>query len=135
MSIKTGYTDAIELEYLKGNSHTQAFFAPNELRKIENFQDAYNDGFKDWHIHHRLEINPDGSYGKPMEQLLKENLYYHRPAHELIFLTENQHLKMHGRARHNPFGGIPILTIQQQIDLECATWQRFIERKKRMGLL
>ena len=88
------YTDPEELKYLYSKPQ-QNYFAPGELRNIENFKEANEDNYMGWCIHHRLEINPDGTPGKTVKMLLAENLYYMRPASELIFLRVSEHLKLH----------------------------------------
>lgn len=104
------YNDPIEKEYIisHGDSNTP-LFAPGELCKIENYELAKADGFTGWVIHHRLGISPDGTPGKLRRVLVSENLYYSRPANELLFLTASEHIKLHYRAmakkRHNTYIG------------------------------
>lgn len=126
-------TEKLESEYLKTRPYSVSPFKMGELYKIENFLLAYRDRYVGWHIHHRLEVSEDGSYIVPKKRLIELGLYYKRPASELIFLKNDVHGRLHGKVQsHNQMA---TLTIQQQIDLEYATWQRFIDRKKRMGLL
>lgn len=64
---------------------------------IENYQDAVNDKENTWHCHHRLELHPDNSVRFTVESLKKLDLYYNRPASELIFLKSEVHLSMHNK--------------------------------------
>ena len=68
---------------------------------IENYNDAINDKTQTWDCHHRLEIDLDKT-GKELEEL---GLYYNRPANELIFLTHNEHIKLHTTGKNNPMYG------------------------------
>lgn len=58
---------------------------------IENYDKAIADPYIKWVIHHRLEIDLNVS-----AKYLKDNdLYYNRPASELIYLTPDAHAKLH----------------------------------------
>lgn len=62
---------------------------------IENYYIALQDNFKGWDCHHRLELHPDGSVRFTHYSLKKLNLYYNRPASELIFLRSEEHTRLH----------------------------------------
>ena len=64
-----------------------------DYQNIENFAEAYNDLSETWHCHHKLEIH--GDYENTMEDLKLMNLYYNRPAAELIFLRASDHISLH----------------------------------------
>ena len=98
MSIAEHYTQPEEQSYLRTFSYHTPYFAPGELTKIENYLHAVADNFIGWAIHHRLELNDDGTVNKTRETLILENLYYCRPADELIFLTKSAHCKLHVKA-------------------------------------
>ena len=69
------------------------------ISKIENFEKAINDSKNVWHCHHRLETHTKEGIKRerPVSiiSLKNDNLYYHRPASELIFLTKSEHTKLH----------------------------------------
>ena len=65
-----------------------------ELEKIENYDKAKKDNFKNWILHHRLELNENGTFAHNSKELIEMNLYYHRPPSELIFLTKEEHDKL-----------------------------------------
>lgn len=63
--------------------------------KIENYEKAIADTTQVWHCHHRLEIHED--YTNTKKDLIQMNLYYNRPPEELIFLTNAEHMRLHGK--------------------------------------
>lgn len=64
-----------------------------EISNIEGYETAVNDDKHVWICHHKLEIRPD--YRNTVEDLKLMNLYYHRPACELIFMTTEEHTRIH----------------------------------------
>ena len=76
-----------------------AYCIPEEWEQIENYESAKKDSFKGWHIHHRLEThNSDGEkrlVNISREELKAMDMYYNRPANELVFLTNSEHIKLH----------------------------------------
>ena len=66
-------------------------FCIEDLSLIENYDKAINDSTQIWDCHHRLEIDLNLS----REQMKERGLYYDRPANELIFLTHEDHQRMH----------------------------------------
>ena len=69
--------------------------------QIENYELAKADDFKGWHCHHRLETHTaDGQRRKvdlSREELIAMNMYYNRPANELIFMKAGEHISLHKR--------------------------------------
>lgn len=69
--------------------------------QIENYELAKADDFKGWHCHHRLETHTaDGKRRKvdlSREELIAMNMYYNRPANELIFMKAGEHISLHKR--------------------------------------
>lgn len=70
-----------------------------DYENIENYEKAKADNFKGWHCHHRLEThNSDGErrlVDITVAELQALGMYYHRPASELILLTESEHNSLH----------------------------------------
>lgn len=64
-----------------------------DLSLIENYDKAIADSTQTWHCHHRLEIQEDKVL--TADQLKLERRYYNRPATELIFLTNKEHISLH----------------------------------------
>jgi hypothetical protein len=62
------------------------------IENIENFNEMINDATcAKWDCHHKLEIDKHLS----AKQLKEMNLYYLRPANELIFLRPSDHHRLH----------------------------------------
>lgn len=72
-------------------------FCSEDLSLIENYQEAINDTTQTWHCHHKLEIE----LNKSENDLNNMNLYYNRPASELIFLTKRDHMSLHQKIHNN----------------------------------
>lgn len=72
---------------------------------IENYDKAKADNFVGWDLHHRLETHfSDGSPRLPsshllMKELVTLDMYYNRPASELIFMTKSSHWKLHSTGK------------------------------------
>ena len=69
-----------------------------DYTKIENYALAINDKTQTWDCHHRNEIT-DNETIHSVKYLKDNDLYYNRPANELIFLTHSEHLKLHNKNR------------------------------------
>lgn len=74
-------------------------FCKDDYTKIENYELAKADNFKDWCIHHRLELTLDNEYAKSKEDLIRLDMYYKRPYFELIFLKRSEHQILHNTNR------------------------------------
>lgn len=64
----------------------------DDISIIENYDKAIADN-KMWVCHHKAGILPCGRFSR--KDLKKFNLYWHRPANELIFLTKSEHISIH----------------------------------------
>ena len=73
-----------------------------DLSKIENYEVALNSD-KVYDVHHRLEIQENGVYLSSID-LIKQDLYFKRPASELIFLSKSDHASLHAN-NNNGFLG------------------------------
>ena len=69
-------------------------YCSEPLELVENYQQAKAENFKGWCIHHRLEIQPDGTRVSAQE-LIDQGLYYGRPAEELVFMRKLEHHRLH----------------------------------------
>lgn len=76
------------------------YFCKDDVSLIENYDKAIADDTQVWDCHHKNEISMKLSKA----ELIKKNLYYKRPAKELIFLTRTEHCKLH-RQYHSGFKG------------------------------
>lgn len=67
-----------------------------DYTNIENYDKAMADLNVIWECHHKLELEATGGVCDVTKQDLKDwNLYYNRPADELIFLEPKEHRKLH----------------------------------------
>ena len=75
-----------------------------DYKNIENYDKALADNFKGWHCHHRLETHTSDGERRLVDITQKElmalNMYYHRPAEELIFLTSREHNAFNKGKKH-----------------------------------
>ena len=71
-------------------------YCSEPLDKIEHYEEALADNFAGWCMHHRLEIQQDGTRVSAKE-LIDQNLYYGRPASELVFMRRGEHSYLHNK--------------------------------------
>lgn len=78
-------------------------FYCKDYENIENYERAKADSFVGWHCHHRLETHTSDGERRLVDISRKElkalGLCYNRPAEELIFLTEAEHMSLHNRGK------------------------------------
>lgn len=81
------------------------YYRAGERHLIENYELAKADNFKGWCIHHRLELTLDNEYALSKEDLIRMDMYFHRPYYELIYMkfAEHQslHMRVNGGSRRN----------------------------------
>ena len=83
-------------------------YCRDDYTKIENYDKAMTDNTQTWVIHHRFETHDILGNKCPIDrrlsiQELKElNMYYNRPAEELIFMTQSEHMSLHSKGRVSP---------------------------------
>ena len=74
-----------------------------DYENIENYDKAKADNFKGWDCHHRLEThNSDGErrlVDITQKELMELDMYYNRPASELIFMKHSEHQFLHHKGR------------------------------------
>ena len=75
----------------------------SEIENVENYEAAKKDNFNGWNLHHRLEThNSDGErrlVDISRDELKALDMYWHRPAAELIFLTKSEHISLHKKGK------------------------------------
>ena len=75
-----------------------------DFENIENYEKAKADNFVGWDCHHRLEThNSDGErrlVDITADELKALDMYYNRPADELIFMTIYEHSRLHMKGKH-----------------------------------
>ena len=72
-------------------------FCCEDISLIENYEIAINSPDR-YDCHHRLEVQDNGII-ITMNELKERNLYYNRPASELIFLPASVHSALHASNR------------------------------------
>ena len=77
------------------NEYMAKHYCSEDISLIENYHEAIADEEKMWDIHHRRECDENGRTLFTKKQLIEMNLYFNRPASELIFVTRAMHLKLH----------------------------------------
>lgn len=68
---------------------------------IENYDQAMADETQCWHCHHRHEID----WALPRKELIAIGRYYDVHYSELIFLTQEEHTRLHKAGKNNPWYG------------------------------
>lgn len=71
-----------------------------EIERIENYEEAVNDKDHKWDCHHRVETIMNCGH----KELKEVGAYYDRPAHDLIFLRSEEHLRLHKSGNKNFLG-------------------------------
>lgn len=88
-------------DYYKEMTHTYHLrrFCSESISLVENYEKAKADNFVGWNLHHRLETHNSDGEQRPIDLTMRElialGVYLHRPADELIFLTMEEHQKLH----------------------------------------
>ena len=95
IQINAKYRPELKRKHNKTISGKFKKYCSDALCKIENYYIALEDDFNGWCIHHRLELHPDNSIRYTQKSLKELNLYFNRPANELIFLRNEEHTKLH----------------------------------------
>ena len=74
-----------------------------EPEKIENYEAAKKDDFKNWDCHHRLETWTSDGFRREVDILAEElqalGMYWNRPASELIFMKHSEHSILHTKGK------------------------------------
>ena len=68
-------------------------YCKNDISLIENYDKAISDKDNIWDCHHRRESKT------PRKELIEIGEYYNRPAEELIFLNQSEHMSLHNRGK------------------------------------
>ena len=69
-------------------------YCKDDISLIENYDKAFSDTTQMWHCHHRRETIYSA------KELIEIGEYYNRPACELIFLTQFEHIRLHQLGKH-----------------------------------
>lgn len=81
-----------------------------EFENIENYSEAVSSQ-EMWDCHHRNEIDMNLS----RQELIDRDMYYNRPACELIFLTHEAHNSLHHKGKKYRLGAIHSIETKKKI--------------------
>ena len=125
------------------NENQTLKYCCEDISLIENYNQAISDQTKMWDIHHRRECDDEGRTLFTHKQLKEMNLYYNRPASELIFVTRSMHLKLHkemcgkGGKKTGPINGkknsITILQFSKSGEF-IKEWSSVCEAGRQLGI-
>ena len=73
------------------NEYYAKLFCKEDISKIKNYDKAIADTTQVWHCHHMTET----WWHCSKKELIENECYYHRKACELIFLTPEEHKRLH----------------------------------------
>ena len=73
------------------NKYQVLNFCKEDISKIKNYDKAIADTTQTWHCHHMTET----WWGCTAQDLIDNECYYNRKACELIFLTREEHVRLH----------------------------------------
>ena len=76
------------------STRTAKAYCRDDISLIENYDKAVSDTTQLWHCHHRRET----IFSR--KDLIEIGEYYNRPACELIFVTSNEHHRLHHLGKH-----------------------------------
>ena len=79
------------------NKYNASLFCKEDISLIENYEIAVSSKTI-YDCHHRREIDDNLS----RTELIKLDLYYNRPASELVFIEHREHQKLHNSGERHP---------------------------------
>lgn len=81
----------------------KVFCRKGEEEKVVHYAEAKADNFKNWVRHHRLETHTSEGFLRSVQlskaELIELDMYYDRPAEELIWLKAGIHRTVHGNIK------------------------------------
>ena len=72
-------------------------YCRDDISLIKNYDKALADETEVWFVHHR---NGEPFTGFKRADLIKMNMYYKRPASELMFVNNDMHDEIHGNSKN-----------------------------------
>lgn len=108
------------------NTQNARKYCSEDIRTIENYKEAVNSK-KRFIVHHRLETDQ----GLSRQELIARDLYYNRPASELICLSVSEHMALHAKFLNKSKKTIvcPLYLIYLR-DIKKLTWSQIGETLK-----
>ena len=76
----------------------------DDISQIQNYKEAVEDTDNMWALHHKMELIVTGAVCDATKQdLIDWNIYYDRPADELMFIKDSEHKKLHRKFQKQVF--------------------------------
>lgn len=106
-----------------------------DFAKIENYEKAVADNSK-WECHHRLETHFSDGTLRPKncyltaKELKALDMYFDRPAEELIFLSKSEHCALHTKSRDSGMKGKHHSEESKQKSSKAHKGQHFSEEQR-----
>lgn len=108
---------------------------------IENYDKAVSDQTQIWVIHHRLETNFSDGTPRPLNARLSAaelkalDMYYARPASELVFLTRAEHISLHNEGNKYSAGHKHLDEIKRRMSEKLKGRECSAETRKKMSAI
>ena len=117
------------------NERCAKSYCSEDISLIENYYQAIADKEKMWEIHHRRECDDEGRTLFTRKQLKEINLYYKRPASELIFVTRPTHKKIHREmcGKRGKKNAIPIIQFTKDGKF-LKEWRSLAEAERKLRI-
>ena len=97
------------------NEETIKRYCCEDISKIENYDLAVADKTQTWCCHHRMELIITGAVvDSTMQDLIDWDIYYNRPADELILLTKSEHNRLHCEGKPSWNSGVKLSEEQKK---------------------
>lgn len=113
--------------------HTFDYYCDN-IEDVENYEKAKADNFNSWLCHHRLETHTSDGERRLSDISPKElkalDMYYHRPAEELLFLKRGEHTILHIKGKPNINKGRHLTDEHKRKMSEALKGIEFTEERK-----
>lgn len=77
------------------NEYYAKLYCKEDISKIKNYEQAIADKTQTWVCHHMTEI----WWNCTAQELIENECYYNRKACELIFLTQEEHKRLHMKGK------------------------------------
>ena len=102
-------------------------YCKEDLSKIKNYDLAIADTTQTWHCHHMTET----WWNCSKKELIENECYYNRKACELIFLTPEEHMRLHMQGKPSPRKGVTLSDETRRKLCEARKGRIFTEETRR----
>ena len=102
-------------------------YCKEDLSKIKNYDKAIADTTQVWDCHHMTET----WWNCSRKELIENECYYNRKACELIFLTPEEHMRLHAKGKPSPRKGVTLSAETRRKLCEARKGRIFTEETRR----